>query len=475
MTSVRAASSSQPDLSFDFTAQQSHTRLWRQRRHWISWLRHSLNSYVFDKDCKLTGGFAFYTWFSGDHEGDFVVTLGGYHPKFKRPAHYPVVPRLGLDWKKGDIRVTGELYFALTPSCLMAGGKLSAVYDIGWAKAWFDAYADFIISWKPFHYDIAIGVSIGASATVRVDLGLFTVSMTFKFELGADLHLWGPDFAGEAKVKFYVVSFTVRFGATGSATAKPICWGDFSKSFLPNEKAVNAVTYSGGLLQEWLKEGTDTRIPIVNAQELALNVQSMTPCTKVSWHDKTTDGSTAFHGKLGIKPMFSSTLKSEMNVQMTADNGTDINHDLFDTKVVSKGFPDAMWGQGVPDLKNPGSKVLNKVPAGVAVTLSEKGKQSQVRHALPPMELRAFAYEPIDKSIFWGDVQPPISATGPGDRTFADFITSDKRAPIMEALARATPHPLNHSDLTLTAEQADTIYQSEPTYANLGQELPQKG
>src|SRR5262249_31680327 len=40
-------------------------------------------SYIFSKSCRLTGGFAFYTWLSGRPAGDFVVTLGGCHPNFK--------------------------------------------------------------------------------------------------------------------------------------------------------------------------------------------------------------------------------------------------------------------------------------------------------------------------------------------------------------------------------------------------------
>ncbi|WP_223422665.1 DUF6603 domain-containing protein [Tateyamaria pelophila] len=431
------------------------------------------NSYVFDKDCKLTGGFAFFTWFKGDHEGDFVVTLGGYHPDFKRPDHYPVVPRLGLDWKNGDIRITGELYFALTPSCLMAGGKLAAVYDIGWAKAWFVAYADFIISWKPFFYRIRIGVSIGASATVRVDLGLFTVSMTFKFELGADLHICGPDFTGEARIKFYVVSFTVHFGADGSAEPAAIDWHDFSKSFLPKHAAVTSVVYAGGLLQEWDDTDNDRKIPLVNAQELVVNVQTMAPCTDVSYLGKTTPGGDDYKSKLGIKPLYSKTLDSPLKVRMASDVSGDVDPDLFEVKVIRKGFPDAMWGQGKPDLKTPGSKLLQQVPAGLSVTLSEKGKQSQVRHGLPAMEIQAFAYEPIDKSIFWGDVPTPKPVTPKGkEKTFADIITSSARDPIMDVLNACTPHPLNKTDLTLTADRAETIYQSEPTYATLGQPLP---
>ena len=47
------------------------------------------NSFILNEKCRLTGEFAFYTWFSGEHKDDFVITLGGYHPKFTVPAHYP--------------------------------------------------------------------------------------------------------------------------------------------------------------------------------------------------------------------------------------------------------------------------------------------------------------------------------------------------------------------------------------------------
>ena len=34
------------------------------------------DSYILSRDCHLTGGFAFASWFKGEHAGDFVVTLG---------------------------------------------------------------------------------------------------------------------------------------------------------------------------------------------------------------------------------------------------------------------------------------------------------------------------------------------------------------------------------------------------------------
>ena len=37
-------------------------------------------SFILSRDCHLIGGFAFYFWFSGPHQGEFVVTLGGVLP-----------------------------------------------------------------------------------------------------------------------------------------------------------------------------------------------------------------------------------------------------------------------------------------------------------------------------------------------------------------------------------------------------------
>jgi hypothetical protein len=181
-------------------------------------------SYLFGGFVKLTGGFAFYAWFSGEHQGDFVVSLGGYHPAFDKPANYPAVPRLALAFSLGPVKVVGQAYFALTPSMFMAGIRLSATFEAGPIKAWFDAGVDFLIAWAPFHYEAEAWVTIGCS----VDLGLFTLSV----QIGADLQLWGPAFGGEALVDLDVVSFTIGFGAARSAP-DPVGWSTFAANFLP--------------------------------------------------------------------------------------------------------------------------------------------------------------------------------------------------------------------------------------------------
>jgi hypothetical protein len=181
-------------------------------------------SYLFGGFVKLTGGFAFYAWFSGEHQGDFVISLGGYHPAFVKPANYPAVPRLGLGFSLGPLKVQGESYFALTPGAFMAGIRMSATFSAGSIKAWFDTGADFLITWAPFHYEADAFAVFGCS----VDLGLFTLTV----HIGAALEIWGPAFGGQALIDLDVVSFTIGFGA-GRSAPPPVGWTTLSDNFLP--------------------------------------------------------------------------------------------------------------------------------------------------------------------------------------------------------------------------------------------------
>ena len=110
------------------------------------------NSYILSKDCHLNGGFAFYTWFEPHRQaGDFVLTLGGYHPKFIVPDHYPQVPRLALNWQvSSELHIKADAYFALTGSAIMAGAHLQATWQSGALRAWFVAGADFLHSLEAF-------------------------------------------------------------------------------------------------------------------------------------------------------------------------------------------------------------------------------------------------------------------------------------------------------------------------------------
>ncbi len=187
------------------------------------------NSYVLAKNCRLTGGFSVRTWFSGEHARDFVVSLGGYHPGYKAPAHYPIVPRLGFLWKYSDaVRLTGFAYFALTSKNIQLGGGLDLVFERGPLRAWLHAEAHFLIGWSPFTYDVFLSVNIGVS--FRMDL-LFC-SVTLSVDVGADLRLRGEPFSGYAVVHLWFVSFSFDIGAAPDDKEPKLPWPEFVNAFV---------------------------------------------------------------------------------------------------------------------------------------------------------------------------------------------------------------------------------------------------
>jgi hypothetical protein len=204
------------------------------------------SSYLLDKACVLTGGFAFFVWYAvagnpdspgSRHNGDFVLTLGGYHPAFTPPDYYPHVAPVGFHWTMDStITIQGGAYFALTPAALMVGGALKATYQSGHIKAWFDAHADVIIRWKPFWFDADIGLTIGASYTI--DWGFTTSTITV--EVGCELEFWGPPTGGSVTIDLWIISITIPFGTPKNNTQQVKGWADVEQ-MLPNTGSNSAV------------------------------------------------------------------------------------------------------------------------------------------------------------------------------------------------------------------------------------------
>jgi hypothetical protein len=191
------------------------------------------SSFVYGGLVHISGGFAFYIWVSGPHAGEFVVSVGGYHPAFARPAHYPAVPRLAMQFALGPMSVTGQAYFALTPAMMMAGLSLQAVWNSAGIRVWLTAGVDFLMAWAPFHYEASVYISLGCS----IDLGLFTLEL----DVGAELMIYGPPFGGHADVDVDVASFTISFGAAAAAPA-PVGWDEFRTGFLPRDTPGRSAT-----------------------------------------------------------------------------------------------------------------------------------------------------------------------------------------------------------------------------------------
>jgi hypothetical protein len=340
------------------------------------------NSFLFDTRCKLTGGFAFCVWFPPtnpnieNHAGDFVLTLGGYHPKFKVPAHYPKVPRIGFDWQLPEcgVSITGEAYFALTPSFIMAGARLAAVFRAGDFSAWFVAYADFLIGWAPLQYEAEMGVRIGAAFVLRIG----DISCRLSFEIGAQLHIWGPPFAGEARVDLGIVAFTVPIGdRSASREPQTLEWEEFNKTFLPSDPL--RITITSGVVQEHKGDGkADQGFIIVNPSELCLSVESFVPVPdgltgRQAYAEAPIARYSASSGDnpmLGIRPMGVTKFGSSLTLEwpQTPDPGSSPKLACRD---IIKNLPEALWSPSPkPDARTATeleAKAISNVLMGVEV------------------------------------------------------------------------------------------------------------
>jgi hypothetical protein len=410
-------------------------------------------SFVLSPDCHLTGGFSLTTWFAGEHEGEFVLTLGGYSPRFSPPPYYPVVPRLGLNWQvTSELAIKGDLYFALTSSAVMAGGGLSAVWQSGSIRAWFDVEADFLLVFEPFHYYLGAGIHLGCSFTVNL---LFT-SFTISIHLGVSLEIWGPEFAGRATIDLSIISFTISFGGGSPDTKTTIGWGDFLAKLMPSGAAPSArparlgrgrpaalrrlaaaaaalggpgaagqeaadlaadpsphaivqIIVQGGLLKR-LSDTEGELNWVVSGEQLQLVTQSAIPTKQWSFSDNVTlvADAPAPNTDFGVGPVGvgSTDLTSTHTIEITSNEAC-----AFLADPVLRNVPTALWqtrafdSHGVPVGVDPvNSTTVDGVSTGFTIT----------PHVLPPDHTLPIPIENLDytiadpvKAFEWSD------ATGP--------------------------------------------------------------
>jgi len=420
------------------------------------------NSFLFSPDCHLTGGFAFYLWLSGPHADDFVITLGGYNPHFDPPAWYPQVPRLGVNWQvTPEFSIKAGLYFALTSSAVMAGGSLDAVWQSGGIRAWFSVWADFLMVFRPFHYYIDAGISLGAS----FDIDLLFTSVTITIHLGVALEIWGPPFAGRATIDLAIISFTITFGDGGAQTTTTIPWQDFAQQLLPKPRAAQsklaravrgralqaATTLTGALggesavtadppnptvlhvnvtggLSKTISQDPSAAIYVVNAEQLECTITSAIPLKAIAFSDNKNiamappamqphdqDGQLIVpNTQFGVGPVgtgsgaFSSTLTFTVAT-------TEPSASTFYVVDVLQGVPKALWqvptfdAHGVPQVGNPLQQTtLPDVITGVRLVPMVPTPD----HLLPiPIENLQYTIDPKIQPFAWS--RPSYATTDP--------------------------------------------------------------
>lgn len=159
----------------------------------------------------LTGGFAFMLdW--GSHP-QFLLSVGGYHPRYKKPARFPEIPRVtALIKRGGDIRLSCRYYQAITSNSYQIGVSADLVVKKGHARAHGFLGFDALLQFDPFCFEADIRISVEVSYRGR---SFFGIDMEFV--------LSGPEpwrARGYAKIKVLFFSLKLKFN---------ISWGEEQK------------------------------------------------------------------------------------------------------------------------------------------------------------------------------------------------------------------------------------------------------
>ncbi|MFE9222440.1 DUF6603 domain-containing protein [Streptomyces lavendulae] len=424
-------------------------------------------SFLFDPACELTGGIAVYVWTRGSHAGDFVISIGGYHRDFNRPAHYPNPPRLGFSWAPDSkILIKAEAYTALTPSSFMLGGALAATYSSGLLQAWFTARLNVLIRWKPFALDFDLAISIGVAFTVKI---LF-VKVRVSIEVGIDLRIWTPPFGGRGTVHVWFISFSFDFGSR-RPSIPPATWTEFSAQ-LPSPLRV---ALEEGLLvdvddQEVLARARVNAPPLVSSAGFTFSTRAALPSTSVTLNSDPEELDPDVPATISIRPMDLPRVISLHKVTVKLDDMEfPVKAREWKVEVIYESLPQAQWGKPLakPNDSLNEDALIKKCATGLRIAVPEP----ELDDPTGPITVEALGVVTLAPGSM--PLRNP-TPTGPQpdrpeDRSVIDLIagsivqTATKRTDAFHALsALGLPLPDANDALTDYAELTHAYFTDEP-------------
>ncbi|MEV0174616.1 DUF6603 domain-containing protein [Streptomyces sp. NPDC050803] len=154
----------------------------------------------------------------GGPQPEFVLSAGGFHPRYTRPARVPALNRLQVDLAPGNgfgLRMEG--YFAVTSNAVMFGGQVQMDATIAGCgvQGWLALDALFV-----FDPVFAFSVHVRAGVAVRAfGRRLAGIGLDFTLEGPAPWHAFGT---GSISVLFWDVEldFDIRWGSPPAVAQK---------------------------------------------------------------------------------------------------------------------------------------------------------------------------------------------------------------------------------------------------------------
>ncbi|RSL77000.1 hypothetical protein CEP51_009456 [Fusarium floridanum] len=410
----------------------------------------SPNSWIIHESCHLTGGFAVYYWF-GAGQSDWVMTMGGYHSAFIVPAHYPRPDRLRINWSiDSSLSVTGEAYFAITPKVCMGGLRIRASLSLGSLYAWFDASADFLMTYAPFHFIADVKVSVG----VRYSMDVWFVTVNISVEIAASLSLMGPPLRGIVHVDFWVFGFDIAFGdPDGAAVPPPVTFEHFwnlvtqaeSKSATANKtgnKDAHMFSCTKGLMTEKNEhpKATDPWLVRSGVFQFTVECQFAIQSVTVNGDQASSPEGTAID-KIYAKPMrLTKPITSTLSVVINGPGGSETKG--WKAKSAWKHVPQALWGMYKetedPNVAGAGSDFSNLLSSGDNMACLLMGVV--IEPPTPQVSLDKLSAFRVDdamkKNIFEKGNEPQFPQVESDSESFMPMVR-DKKANHWEALQTA--------------------------------------
>ncbi|MFE6388667.1 DUF6603 domain-containing protein [Nocardiopsis dassonvillei] len=327
-------------------------------------------SFVVHESCTLSGDAALCVWFGASaHPGDFVFSVGGYHPHYPVPGHYPLPRRLSLAWTPSDsVTLRGSAYAALTPSAFMLGTKTEISYSSGPVEASCEVEIHALVQWEPFSYWVTVRVLIRAKINVLV---------TLRGEKKVDLELWGPPTGGIATARICGYGVHIKFGEPRPTSPRYLDIDTFRKQLL--DRTVVQVLPEEGLLPT-AKETPEPGQPwYLDRTGFAFQCRSSVPLGTVTLPLGRVQGKDAYdthtgRGKseLSIRPVGAASFASECSVTLRHQGGLfDFRSRGWTVELVDSPVPRALWGSPLgagerPALPDPEQERLDRT-SGVRV------------------------------------------------------------------------------------------------------------
>ena len=355
------------------------------------------NSYIFSRNCRLTGGFAYGLWFLGD----FVFTQGGYHPRFQVPDYYPNVPRLGLNWQiDSHSHITAQAYFAICGHGIMAGGLMDIRYQLGSVWAHFEAGLDLLLGWAPYHYDVNVYCS------VRVGVGALSVG------LGMGVHIWGPDFGGKLELRVFVCKVTIKIGDQSSIYPVPIKWDEFEDTFLPEPENVCSLTSINGLVKQVLeptRKEEQKEVWIINPTVFEMSTDSLVPTKQAFVGEQKKEINTDTNFGINSMGVDNNELDTTHKVTICKDS-RERAEDKFKFEPITKLASTSTWGE--PNMVNGhikppevnGKQFIENVFFGFRILPAELPKAGKT-HEIGVEHLQ-YETEKVEDAYLWESCTP---------------------------------------------------------------------